>query len=169
MSNLKRRTTRATARTPLTREERKEAAHVGRERMDVDDTQGFDPEAWRALRRHMRLMLRKRARDLGRYTYGDLAREAHEAGFTEIDPHSHTTATVLGQINILELERGLPMITAIVVHKHGPSVPGVGYWNLAHMMGVDVGTTDASVEAFWVSELQECYRVWPHKDVHSEL
>jgi hypothetical protein len=156
-------------RWPLTGEQRKHAARVGRERMDLNDSHGLDQVEWHALRRQMRLLLRKRARERGRYTDGDLIRGAHAEGLPELDPHSPDMASMLGQINILEMERGLPMLTAIVVHKHGPSVPGVGYWNLAEMMGIDVGTTEESVDAFWVSELQECYRVWPHKDIHSEL
>jgi hypothetical protein len=68
---------------------------------------------------------------------------------------------MLGQINLIEMERGDPMITAVVVLKVGSSAPGVGFWNLAEAAGLfSASASEEDQDRFWTAEFSECHRVW---------
>jgi hypothetical protein len=69
---------------------------------------------------------------------------------------------LLGQVNVLEQEEHKPLISCVVVHKSGDTRPGVGFWNMAREMRLDVGRAEAEQERFWVRELNRCYAKWAH-------
>jgi hypothetical protein len=163
---LIRRSERAEPRDPLTPQQRKDVAAVGLRQPGVLDVSwhiGATP--WKALRREMRILLRGRARERGSYTYAELAADADAKGHSYLDPHGDEMADMLRQLDLLEMQQGLPMISAIVVQEHGEARPGPGFANLRRDLGLDIGEDDSSVLAFWLSEMGEAYRVWPYRDV----
>jgi hypothetical protein len=167
---LIRRSERATPRDPLTPQQRKDAAAVGLRRPGVlDASWRMGAVTWKALRREMRILLRTRARERGRYTYAELAADADRRGHPYLDPHGEEMADMLRQLDLLELQQGLPMISAIVVQEHGESRPGRGFANLARDLGLDVADDETSVLAFWLSEMGECHRAWAYRDVMAGL
>ena len=78
----------------------------------------------------------------------------------ELEPHGTPLAGLLGQVNVLEREDELPLISCVVVHKAGDWKPGPGFWNMAKEMGLEVGTTDEDRDRYWVAELKRCYATW---------
>jgi hypothetical protein len=38
--------------------------------------------------------------------------------------------------------------------------PGVGFWNMAKAMNLDVGDTAEQRERFWIAELTRCSETW---------
>jgi hypothetical protein len=60
---------------------------------------------------------------------------------------------LLGEISIEEDKVGRGMLSAVVVHKHGDKVPGMGFYELASKLGRD--TSDPT--ACWVNELNFVY------------
>ena len=100
------------------------------------------------------------ARTRSTTTYTELCRDVLPATGTRLEPHGTPLAGLLGQINVLEQEEGRPLISCVVVHKAGDWRPGVGFWNMAKEMGIDVGATEADRDRYWVGELKRCYSTW---------
>jgi len=123
-------------------------------------TYGFSTSEWDTARRWVRQRLRKVAAGHSSITYSDLCTELWRATELQVEPHGSPLAALLGQVNVLEREENKPLISCVVVHKAGDMKPGVGFWNMAKVMDLDVGDTEEQRERFWVAELTRCYEVW---------
>lgn len=70
--------------------------------------------------------------DDGLVEYGQLSRALAEGGFDWIDPHSPAMSRLLGAVYDHEVPVGsgdeAVSVTALVVHKVKPRIPGDGYW-----------------------------------------
>jgi hypothetical protein len=123
-------------------------------------TYGFATSEWENARGWVRKRLREVASSHLTITYSDLCREQAMATGTSLEPHETPLAGLLGQVNVLEKEEKCPLISCVVVHKAGDSQPGVGFWNMAKEMGLEVGATEEARESYWIGELNRCYTVW---------
>jgi hypothetical protein len=126
-------------------------------------TYGFATSEWDTAQAWVRRRLRDVAAKgptLGVITYSDLCNELAQATGIRLEPHGTPLAGLLGQINIMEREEGYPLISCVVVHKTGDYKPGVGFWNMAKEMNLDIGATEDDRTRYWIAELNECYRVW---------
>lgn len=65
---------------------------------------------------------------------------------------------ILGEISDDEVEKGRPMLSAIVVGVKG--VPGQGFYNFARELG---RLTDQTDEEFWEAEKKAVYDTWKVK------
>lgn len=63
---------------------------------------------------------------------------------------------LLGEISILEHQKGRPMLSSVVVHKDG-NTPGVGFFTLAHELGLFTG---GDRDEFYARELQRTLDYW---------
>jgi hypothetical protein len=126
-------------------------------------TYGFPTSEWETARSWVRERLREVAGVQSTITYSELCREISTALGTRLEPHGTPLAGLLGQVNVLEREEQRPLISCVVVHKSGDWKPGLGFWNMAKEMGLDVGTTDAERDRYWVEELKRCYAAWSHR------
>jgi hypothetical protein len=46
-------------------------------------------------------------------------------------------------------------------------VPGIGFWNIAKELGIDVGRSDLERESFWLESLRECHVHWRDRAMRS--
>jgi hypothetical protein len=120
-------------------------------------TYGFSTSEWDTARSWVRNRLRKVASERTSITYSDLCRELARATGVRLEPDGSPLAALLGQVNVLEREENKPLISCLVVHATGEMQPGVGFWNMAKAMDLDVGDTAEQRERFWVAELTCCY------------
>jgi hypothetical protein len=145
----------------LTPEQRRAGAAKSKDKLNTGETYGEDPLAWRATRREAIRLLHSAAHQRGKMTYSELVNALTERGYLMLDPHGAPLAGMLGQINVIEMERGDPMITAVVVLKTGSSAPGVGFWNLSEAAGLfSASASEEDQDRFWTAEFSECHRVW---------
>ena len=63
---------------------------------------------------------------------------------------------MLGEISTEEDAAGRGMMTVIVVHGQGETLPGAGFFKLARRLGRHV----SDERAFWMEELGRVYRCW---------
>ncbi len=142
----------------LTPEQRRAAAVKGEATLNMDETYGEDSLEWRRTRREAIRLLHEAAHQRGKMTYSELVNALTERGYLTLDPHGTPLAGMLGQINLIEMERGDPMITAVVVLKVGSSAPGVGFWNLAEAAGLfSASASEEDQDRFWTAEFSECH------------
>jgi hypothetical protein len=161
MPITKRRDRREKRPDSLTKEQRLRAASRARELWDIDAVpRDYEGDDWLGLRRAALRVLQERAHKGNLCTYTELTNDLLARGFERLDPHSVAMASLLGQLNVLELERGRPMISSIVVLKQRPSQPGVGFWNLAEWIGIDFAAEGVDDLAFWATEVGVCLAFW---------
>jgi len=92
-------------------------------------------------------------------SYSEICDEMRLKGIIDLEPHGTPFAALLGQINVIEHDLGRPLISAVVVSKEERQ-PGVGFWNIAKELGIEVGESENQRVAFWLDSLQECHRRW---------
>lgn len=126
----------------------------------MQQTYGFAPSEWDTARMWARNHLRNVARARGTATYTQLCEGMASDTGLRFEPHGTPLAGLLGQVNVLEREEGLPLISCVVVHKSGDWKPGVGFWNMSKEMGLAIGDTETERDAYWVAELKRCYDRW---------
>ena len=86
-------------------------------------------------------------------TYSDLVAQASTVTFNAFD---QKLFAILGQISVEEYEDGRPLLSVLVVHKHGDMKPGEGFFELAEALGRN--TSD--VLKAWITEVQMVYQHW---------
>jgi hypothetical protein len=144
----------------LTPEQRRAGAAKSKDKLNTGETYGEDPLAWRATRREAIRLLHSAAHQRGKMTYSELVNALTERGYLMLDPHGTPLAGMLGQINVIEMERGDPMITAVVALKWvvssrcGLLEPVRGCWAVLRIR------FRRRPDRFWTAEFSECHRVW---------
>jgi hypothetical protein len=100
-----------------------------------------------------------------RLTYNQLGAEvgSGHGNYPMVTPPFRGLGKALGHVCMYEVERGRPMLTALVVQQ-GSQRPGEGFARLGRQLEFEVDTTPADEEAFWRSELAEVVRVWSAGD-----
>jgi hypothetical protein len=114
---------------------------------------GFEPENWQKAKEEMRQLLIQRARQCQTITYSDVVSNIKAIDLPRGSP---ALWKMLGEISTEEdaAERG--MLTAIVVHGQGDTLPGAGFFKLGKRLGRD--TSDK--RACWIEELKRVYGAW---------
>lgn len=92
-------------------------------------------------------------------TYSDIAPLANLSMAKDAD--RETISALLGEILLHEVNRGRPLLTAIVVHRGNDNNPGEGFFSIATEIGIFNGSRDplARLE-FWVRQVQEVHNYW---------
>jgi hypothetical protein len=98
-------------------------------------------------------------------TYTQLGAEvgSDHGTYPMVIPPFRGMGQALGHVCMYEVERGRPMLTALVVQQ-GSQRPGEGFAQIGRQLGFDVGNTPADEVAFWQEELAEVVRVWAGGD-----
>jgi hypothetical protein len=129
---------------------------------------GFSEDEWQSLKELLRRILVERIRsDNLRITYSELIQVAvSQLGgrptlFAKtrdiLTPESYALGTMLGEIptDSCSASPDHGMLSAIVVHKHGDSRPGKGFFDCAEDLGrLSRSASDDEKEALWVRELR---------------
>lgn len=123
-------------------------------------TYGFPEETWTAARDWLRHRLHRVAAERRTIAYSDLCEEMRSKGIIHLDAHRAPLAGLLGQINVLEHDAGNPLIAAVVVSKDTME-PGIGFWNVAKGLGLEIGDSPHERQAFWRQSLSDCYNRRP--------
>jgi hypothetical protein len=110
---------------------------------------GYSLADWDRTKTEMRSALAQCARNEGTISYSELAQQVGPITF---QPDARAYHVMLGEISTAEHEEGRGMLTVLVVHKEGDSLPGPGFFELGQRLGYD--TTDRL--SFWSTE---CKRV----------
>jgi len=69
-------------------------------------------------------------------------------------------AEILGDISTYEHDRGRPLLSAVVVHRGDPQLPGDGFFKLAMSLKLIRPGQDRAM--FWAEELKKVYEYWQH-------
>jgi hypothetical protein len=98
-------------------------------------------------------------------TYSQLGDEVgpDHGSYPMVTPPFRGLGEALGHVSMYEVERGRPMLTALVVQQDSQR-PGAGFAQLGRQLGFSVGDTPADEVAFWRLELAEVVRVWAGDD-----
>ena len=114
---------------------------------------GYKAEDWETAKDEIRQILVERAKKRQTIPYTDVV-----ADIKAIDVPRNSPAfwDMLGEISTAEDASGRGMLTVIVVHGQGDTLPGAGFFKLAKRLGRD--TSDK--EAFWAKELERVYGSW---------
>ena len=86
-------------------------------------------------------------------TYTQLINELNSV---PLEPHNPILFKLLGDISTEEVKNNRPMISVIVVHKSGDQQPGIGFFELAKLLGRD--TSD--ILECWVKEFKKVFEYW---------
>jgi len=129
----------------------------------IDLQKDFGEPNWFDARAEVTRRLRAVARRQSKITYSELCDSLRADGIIDLAPHGSPLAWMLGQINVLEAQQGRPLISSIVVHKTDDWLPGVGFWNIAQLMGLNIGNTEAEKVAFWAREFGRCHDYWRNR------
>ena len=87
-------------------------------------------------------------------SYSDFVADMHAVHFD--GPHDSRLWNLLDEISEAEFETGGGMLSALVVHKDGDSLPGTGFFELARELGHDI----SDKEKFWIREVEKVYAAW---------
>ncbi len=101
----------------------------------------------------MRQILIGQAKQGRTIPYSDLAAQIKTI---ELPRNSPDLWNMLGEISTKEDAAGRGMLTVLVVHGQGDTLPGAGFFKLAKRLGRDV----SDEKAFWMEELERVYRCW---------
>jgi hypothetical protein len=98
-------------------------------------------------------------------TYGQLGNElgSQHGSYPMVTPPFRGLPDALGHVSMYEVERGRPMLTALVVQQDSGH-PGSGFAQLGRHLRFAVGNTSADEVAFWRQELDEVVRMWSTGD-----
>jgi len=114
---------------------------------------GFGLRHWQKAKEQARQVLIDRARRQHTIAYSELVQ--HITIFN-LDPDSYAFAAMLEEISRDEDAAGRGMLSVIVVHKDGDTMPGAGFFNLAQELGRDISDKQKS----WIAELKFVFRAW---------
>ena len=91
--------------------------------------------------------------------YSDLTRDSGvEVHHFESGEVRRALSDALGEIGMEINGKGLPMLTAVVVHKGGDLRPGAGFYELAEELEkLSASSSDEKKEEFWWTELKKVY------------
>jgi len=114
---------------------------------------GYNADDWEKAKEEMRQILVERAKKRQTIPYTDLV-----AGIkaVEVERDSPAFWDMLGEISTAEDAAGRGMLTVIVVHGKGDTLPGAGFFKLARKLGRDV----SDERAFWEEEMKRVYGSW---------
>ena len=118
---------------------------------------------WGEARNEIIRRLHRIARAQSKITYSELCDGLRADGVIDLEFHGTPLAHMLGQINVLEHQRGRPLLSSVVVHKSGDYFPGVGFWSFAKLLGLDIGETEAERVKFWAQEFSRCHAYWKNR------
>jgi hypothetical protein len=111
------------------------------------------PDQWAEAMSEIRDILIETAQKRPMITYSDLVSQVDAVSFNAYDQRLFA---ILGQLSVAEHEAGRPLLSVLVVHKHGDMKPGEGFFELAGALGRN--TSD--VLKAWISEVQKVYPHW---------
>jgi len=116
---------------------------------------GFDQAAWDQAKAEALDVLRGRAsRRYGQtISYTDFV---GSLSAIRIDPHDMRLSHFLEEIVVDEHRGGRPLLTVLVVHRHGDLMPGDGFFEIADQLGFNMDDR----EAFWVAEFNRVTDFW---------
>jgi hypothetical protein len=116
---------------------------------------GFEQNAWDRAKDEAIAILKDRAsrRHNQSISYTDFVESLTAI---EIGAHDPRLSSFLEEIVVDEHRNGRPLVTVLVVHKHGDLMPGEGFFEIAETLGFDVNDR----EAFWVSEFRRVTEYW---------
>jgi len=114
---------------------------------------GYKAEDWEKAKEEMREILIDRAKQRQTIPYTDLVADIEAI---DLPRNSPALWDMLGEISTAEDAAGRGMLTVIVIHGKGDTLPGAGFFKLAKRLGRD--TSDE--RAFWTQELRWVYRSW---------
>lgn len=129
----------------------------------IDLNKDFGEPNWFAARTEVTRRLHAVARKQSKVTYSELCDGLRNDGIIDLEPHGTPLAWMLGQINVLEADQGRPLISSVVVHKTDDWLPGVGFWNISKLMGLNIGTSEADRVQFWAHEFGRCHAFWKNR------
>ena len=109
----------------------------------------------------MRQILIGRAKQRQTIPYTDLVAQVKAIDLLRNSP---VLSNILGAISTAEDAAGRGMLTVIVVHGHGDTLPGAGFFKLARRLGRHV----SDERAFWIEELERLYASWSTSDESAE-
>ena len=113
----------------------------------------YKAEDWEKAKEEMRQILVERAKNGQTIPYTDLVAQIKAI---DLPPNSPAFWDMLGEISTAEDAAGRGMLTVIVVHAKGDTLPGAGFFKLARKLGRDV----SDKRAFCMEELGRVYRCW---------
>jgi hypothetical protein len=117
---------------------------------------GFTAEAWSAGIREARDFLISRARERGTTTYSELC---SAVSAVHLRPYSFGMMAFLNEV-CAEEDAANGIMLASLVTRRDTGLPGNGYFKFASGLGRE--TEDR--EAFWRSEIERIYAVFPPKE-----
>jgi len=116
---------------------------------------GFDQSAWERAKGEALAVLRSRAGRLHHQTI-NYTEFVESLTAIQIGAHDPRLSSFLEEIVVDEHAANRPLITVLVVHKHGDLMPGEGFFNVAGRLGFEVADRDA----FWIAELRRVTDYW---------
>jgi hypothetical protein len=122
-------------------------------RRSMTTSYGFKAEEWEKGKEEMRQILIEAAKKCETIAYSDLVPKIKAINLPRNSP---AFWDMLGEISTEENADGRGMLTAIVVHGQGDTLPGAGFFKLAKRLGRDF----SDKRAFWIEELKRVYRAW---------
>lgn len=88
----------------------------------------------------------------------EVAKRRETTSYSDIRPEApQTLAAPLDEINIYEQRAGRPLLTAVVIHKDGDSMLGVGFFTIAWELGQYL---NGDPHQFWNQELEWVWDYW---------
>ncbi len=114
---------------------------------------GYKLEEWETAKEEMRQILIGQAKQGRTIPYSDLAAQIKTI---KLPRNSPDWWNMLGEISTKEDAAGRGMLTVLVVHGQGDTLPGAGFFKLARRLGRDV----SDERDFWLEELERVYRCW---------
>jgi len=118
---------------------------------------GYSPEKWAAIKKEAHGILVGIASNRGMITYSDLCSRMDEEKF---EPYDMRLWEVLGDISRDEHAEGRPLLSVLVVHKHGDQEAGHGFTNLAK----ELGRNGRDKTALFVEEMKRVHYHWSVKE-----
>lgn len=115
----------------------------------------FDVPAdkWAAAKAEVRAVLIQKAKQRAMIPYSELVNLVNSVNFAAYDQRLFA---MLGQVSVEEDENKRPLLSVLVVHKHGDMKPGPGFFELANSLGRDTRDADKT----WIAETQKVYQYW---------
>ena len=122
-------------------------------RCSVTTDYGFKTEDWQKAKEEMRQILIEKAKTGQTIPYTDLVAQVKAI---DLPRNSPALWHMLGEISTEENAAQRGMLTVIVIHGKGDTLPGAGFFKLAKKLGRVV----SDKTAFWMEELGRVYGSW---------
>ena len=92
----------------------------------------------------------------------EVARSGQTINYSALRPDApQTLGAPLDEINRHEHREGRPLLSAVVAHKDGDRMSGVGFFNVAWELGRYKG---GDPEQYWTRELESVWNYWQNHD-----